>query len=312
MFLETRNYGFNEIIKRYACYPWYLPLPAHFEHGWAPNVLPTDLDTSRPLMLVFSARKAHEWKRQSKKPVFVIGSPFSIYKKMNQLKQSSSAKGTVCFPAHSTYGLKSQFKIQEYCDELKKLPENFKPITICLFWFDYIDKSSDIYRQNGFKVVTAGSKFSIGLSFVKKFYEILANHKYATSNEIGSQTFHTVDFGLPFFLTGLRSKVVSLGKDKDLTRVDDYPVGKIATKLFDCGPITKITPQQKRFVDNQTGVGDRISSSALRKILFQYGQSYLSWPRITAYIVESIILRVVLNGPWGKFVISLRRKLLKI
>lgn len=312
---ETRNYGFNEIIKQYARFPWYLPLPAHFEHGWAPeNVLESDLTTNKPLMLVFSKRKAETWKKKSQIPVAIMGSPFVHFRNMHHIAKKKDAKGTIVFPGHSTYGLKSQFLVKQYCQELKNLPVKFKPITICLFWLDSIEKKADIYRKNGFNVVTAGYKFSIGLNFVKNFYKILSGHRYATSNEIGSHAFYAIDFGLPFFLTGKAPLIKKFSDDLNFGKtgqVKDFKYGVIATQVFNTGPVTKISAKQKKFVDLEMGISDCLSRNQLGALLNRYNKLYRSPDKTAAYILESALLKTVLNGPWGKGIVAMRKKIVR-
>lgn len=313
-FSETRNYGFNEIIRQYARFPWYLPLPCHFEHGWTPsNHAPkSDLITDKPLMLVLSRRRGESWKRKSQVPVEIMGAPFIHYKKMHHIVQQKDAKGTVVFPSHSTYDQKRDFSAQRYCRELKNLSEEFQPITICLFWLDYIEKEANIYRKYGFKVVSAGYKFSIGLNFAKNFYKILSQHKYATSNEVGSYMFYAVDLGLPFFLTGkppIPDYVEKYTNADGLDLANDFTHGFVATKMFNTGPVTQISAKQKKFVSLEMGLDDCLSRTELNTILNQYNKHYRSFKTTFMYLLESAVLRFMLNGPWGKLVIAIRKKL---
>lgn len=315
-FCETRNYGFNEIIKQYARFPWYLPLPCHFEHGWTPSDYAprTDLISNKPLMLVLSRRRAESWKRKSQVPVGIMGAPFIHFKNMHHIVRQKDAEGTVVFPSHSTYGQKRKFSAKQYCQELKNLPIEFQPVTICLFWLDFIEKEADIYRKNGFNVVSAGYKFSVGLNFVKNFYKILSIHKYATSNEVGSYMFYAVDLGLPFFLTGEAPVTDYVDKYTDTDNTDlanDFTYGAIATQMFKTGPVTLISAKQKKFVDSELGINDCLSPNQLNALLNQYNKSYRSSAMTIVYLLESAILRFVLNGPWGKSVVATRKKIVR-
>jgi len=314
--METSCYGINWIIKEYAKFPKYLPLPCHMEHGWTPieNALKSDLVSNKPLMLVFSKRRAEAWKKKSQISVEIMGSPFIHFKNMHHVTKQKDAKGTVVFPSHSTYDLISQFSVEQYCQELKNLPVKFQPVTICLFWLDFIEKKADIYRKNGFKVVSAGHKFSIGLDFVKNFYKILSSHKYASSNEVGSYTFYAIDLGLPFFLTGKAPVLNNVGEDVNVgktARTNDFRYGVIASRLFKTGPITKISAKQKKFVDFEMGLNDCLSRSQLQALLNRYNRSYQSFSSTVVYLLESALLRFILNGPWGKSFIAMRKKIVR-
>lgn len=315
---EVRNYGFNIIMKNYTRFPYILPMPCHMEHGWTPleGALISDLKTDKPLMMVFSKRRRDAWKKKSRIPVVIMGSPFIHYKNTHKIAKKKDAKGTVAFPNHSTYDLKSQFSIKEYCRELKKLPKKFQPITICLFWLDFIDQKADIYRKMGFPVVSAGPKFTNSLNFVNNFYNILSNHKYATSNEIGSYTFYAVDLGLPFFLTGKAPILLNKGcKDLNVgesTRLDDFVWGKRAIKLFSTGPTQKISAGQGQFVIEEMGINDCLSPAEMRSLFWKYFNRHHYWLRaFIPYILTSILFTIIFNGPWIVFLISIRNLISK-
>lgn len=316
-YTETRNYGFNKIIKEYCGFPKYLPLPCHCEHGWTvlPNALKSDLATDKPLMLVFSKRRKQVWKKQSKIPAEIVGAPFVLYKNFHLIKKKNSAKGTVVFPSHSTFDLKIQFfNIEDYCQELSKLPKAFHPITICLFWLDYISPKSSIYRKYGFRTVTAGSKITNSLSFVKNFYHILSQHKYATGNEVGTAPLYALDFGLPFFLTGKTPKMHNLkGRDVNIpewSTIMDYKIGRDATKLFSTGPIKKVTPKQKKFVEDELGVKQNLSGKELNKLLWKYyNKNHYSFHDIFRYWLNSFVVVMLFNMPWTGLAFKIREKM---
>lgn len=316
MYKETRNYGFNLIAKDYAKFPQFLPMPCHIEHGWTPleDALKSDLETSKPMMLVFSKRRSDAWKRASKVPVKIIGSPFIHFRNKNKITIKRTAKGTIVFPSHSTYDLKSDFSIENYCMEIKNLPERFQPVTICLFWLDYIDEKAEIYRKNGFKVVTAGSRLTNSYDFVKNFYGILSDYKYATSNEIGSYTFCSVEMEIPFFLTGKSPILINDGsKDVNVgarSEMEDFKIGKIATDLFKTGPIEEISIEQKKFVVDEMGINDCVSSMELNKLLWHYfKKNNFGTKNLFSYCVDTFITLVLFNSPWTSFLISIRKKL---
>lgn len=293
---ESTIYGFNLIIREYAHFPRILPLPCHIEHGWVAGSYPlvTDLAIDKPLMLVFSRRRLEAWRRKSNIPVAIIGSPFIHYKNMHNIHQRPDAKGTIVFPSHSTEDVDTIFDIKKYCQELKRLPKKFQPITICLFWPDYINKSADIYRKAGFSVVTAGRKYKIGLSFVKNFYEILSSYQFVSSNEVGSYTFYAIDLGMPFFLLGEYPLKVNISGNKDMgktTKINENYYGRLAHKIFSTGPTTQIRPEQAKFVSDEMGKEDCLSSSKMNSLLWRYWKREPHRTRaILAYWTVSILL----------------------
>lgn len=309
---ELRNYGFNKILKKYCYFPAYLPLPCHCEHGWTvlPNALKSDLAVDKPLMLVFSKRRKKAWEEESNIPALIVGAPFVHYKNLLDIKQKKNAKGTVVFPSHSTFDLKADYDIKKYCEELKSLPKRFQPITICLFWLDYISHSK-VYRQAGFKVVSAGPKITNSLSFAKNFYQILSRNRFATANEIGTSALYAVDFGLPFFLTGQTPTLLNEGRRdinvSDKSTLLDYEVGRFATKLFNTGPITSITSEQKKYVADELGVKDCVPREELKKLLRKFFKDQrCDFKDLLKYWVSSLIFSLFYNGPWISLVFRIR------
>lgn len=303
------------MLKKYAKFPGWLPLPCHIEHGWTPltESLPTDLETQKPLMLVYSQRRKDAWKKASKIPVEIIGAPFIHYKNLAKFKQSPKAKGTIVFPNHSMPNFEVNFNAKEFCRKLKKLPADFQPITVCLYWYDYIDPKSEIYREAGFEVVTTGPKLSNSLDFAKNFYRLLADHKYACSNDIGSYTFYAVDFGVPFFLIGEIPTIINQGaRDKNVperAKNDDFYWGKKAVEIFSGGPVREISKKQKEFVEQEMGVKECLSSKKLNLLLWYHFRENKYWhTAFLKYFFHSIITAVIFNGPWIKYLLGWRLK----
>lgn len=314
-YLEAQDYGFNIIIKEYAKFPKFLPLPCHFEHGWTvlTDPLVTDLAVDKPLMLVFNNRRDRAWKTKSDTSVQIMGSPFCHFRKMHHIVSKKDAKGTVVFPSHSTGNLRSQFDINEYCKSLSNLPKEFKPITVCLLWPDYQDKSAEIYRRNGFSVATCGPKISNSLEFVKNFYEILSNHKYVTSNDVGSYTFYAVEMGLPFFLLGKTPLMVMKkgGIDPNVSaryKMTDFDRGKYVTKLFSTGPCKVISPEQRKFVLDEIGQSECLSSCQLNELLWTYSRKDCFLAKaLIPYLAYTLLSKLGL----APSVVKLKKKLSK-
>jgi len=317
---ELRNYGMNYIIKERARFPKYLPLPCYYDHGWSAlaEAVDEDLINDKPFAMVWNKRMAKSWKQQSDQPVYIMGSPFVHYKNSHHLKKKKNAKGTVAYPVHSTFCLKGQFDVDKYCQDLKKLPKEFHPITICLFWLDYTDPSADIYKKYGFKVVTAGYKLSNSLSFVKNFYDILSSHQYATSNEVGTHAFYAFDFGTPFFLTGDPPVIYNDPANKydtlkEYTFIKEMPFGKITRKMFATGPVKKISVKQRQFVVDELGIKDCISSKEMNKLFWHYYRKNHYWLKaFVPYLFTTLWAFLVFNMPWMKLLMRLRKKYKKM
>jgi len=266
------DYGFNRIIKEYAGFPQWLPLPCHCEHGWtvAPDPLATDLNTAKGLMLVYSRRREKAWKARSSIPVRIIGDPLLQYRRLHGIQQSPTARGTIAFPSHSTPWADALFDIHEYCRLLRNLPCEFQPVTVCLHSDDVQSGKGEPYGKNGFEVVTAGNRFDP--DFAANFFANLRRHRYATSNDVGSYILYAVELSIPFFFLGevpLHDNCRNDPNEPRRFRKTDYPIGKQAYTLFSKAPAGEITSEQRRFVAEESGLLDCIGPQDLRKLLWQ-------------------------------------------
>lgn len=214
------------------------------------------------------------WANESKKPAFVLGAPFVHYRRLKNLEKASDAMGTIVFPAHSTPNNSSVYDINSYCAKLNSLPEKFKPLTICLHYYDMITETKKTYIQNGFKVVCAGNpKENV---FVEHFYSLLRTHKYATSNKIGSYVLYSVELGIPFFLFGNDVKVSYIRKKDENTQSSKDSIRRFAEDMFSISSTTlnqnnlEITADQESFVFNEAGINDCLKPNELRRVLLRY------------------------------------------
>lgn len=272
--IMNRNpiYGFEKLIKEYARFPKFIPLPAHFEHGWTPleDPLPGDLKTNMPLMLVFSNRRKSAWEKHSSIPVEIIGSPMVFYRKKNKIKRSSSASGTIVFPSHSTKDIDVKYDIDDFCNRLLNLPLEFHPFTICLHWEDIKRNVDKLYKNKGFEVVTAGDMYSD--QFPRNFYNILKNYKYSASNEVGTYTFYSIEMGIPFFLIGEPAVRINNGNDinidKKIYNINEFKYGEIAKNLFSQVQ-TYISPEQLEFVNKELGNNELVDRHKLHFLLWK-------------------------------------------
>jgi hypothetical protein len=116
---------------------------------------------------------------------------------MHGIEIAPTAQGTVAFPGHNLRKLEQRYDLDEYCTQLKSLPARFQPVTVCLHHWDieyyHLDEE---YERRGLKTVCAAS--DVEGPFYEGFYNILHRHSFATSNEVGTHLFYSVEMGLPF------------------------------------------------------------------------------------------------------------------
>lgn len=204
-------YGMGSVIRKMASFPKNWPLAIDTDHGPSQRDEPTYLErlSNAPLMLYHSKRLVKEWEKNSKKPVSGYFSPFAYYRRTLFTSQKTKHQGTLAFPAHSTDLIDASFGQQEYVDQLKRLPEQYHPIDICLYYKDINKGYHKFFLDNGFAVYCAGHIYDN--DFIKNFYSLLSDYSYTTSNSLGSYLFYSIEMDIPFFIYGPSVVMINRG-----------------------------------------------------------------------------------------------------
>ncbi len=262
----SQHYGHDQILRAWLNYPSWLPMNVQIQHGWYSDVI-AELDDHRgkiPVMFVWDERIRDLWKSTSRLPVHILGAPFMHYRRMNGITVRDDAVGTVVFPNHSSTNGVAEYDVDAFCRDLRALPEKLKPITVCLHHRD-MERRGPEFTKRGFKAVTAGHGRQENFGFVRRFYEIMARHRYSCSNEVGSYAFYAVEMGMPFFIVGPQGHFLDLKRGGAI--VDDGEFLISTRDLFRTSDY-EITPQQREFVLSELGDSVHITPEALRRLLF--------------------------------------------
>jgi len=265
-------YSFGKHLRDYGFYPKWLPLYIYSDHG-VDNLnirkIPAhEINNNAYCMLCHSTEKRQAYTKVSQKHCYNIYSPFVFYRKNNKIKKSPNAKGTLVFPAHTTSVIDDMSNIEEYINQIKALPEEFHPICVCLHMHDIHKGQYELYIKNGISVYTAGH--AQDFRFAQRFYNILKNFKYSTSNMIGSYTYYSVEMNIPFFIYG--NKPIFLNHADPNLEKGEYKFQEEETyiklyKMFE-GLNTEITTEQKEHVEKGLGIYDGVSRLKMAQILY--------------------------------------------
>lgn len=303
---DKKTYSSKEIIKEYCGYPTYFSLP-QIQHGWYPQIeaWKRDLDGATNLFLAWNKRMRNAWVKQSKVPVVITGAPFIHYRRINKINRSSNDRGTIAFPVHSSPNLKAVYNINDYCKKLVELPEEFKPITVCLGHHD-MDTIRYKYEKYGFKIVSAGDPYD--KNFVIKFYNLLKVNRYSTSNRIGSYTLYSVEMGIPFFFYGDEINFHHVyRKNEKFKFIPPKNITSFANKLFKISDKDiqnaniGINKAQIDFVISESGIYECLSPHELKHVLLKT-YFFKTIPRAVYRIIFSPL---IISEAYG------RRKILK-
>jgi len=180
-----------------------------------------------------------------------IQHPWIAFRKKHDISLSKSASGTLVFVPHSVPGLVLPFDLVEYIKFLSSLPQEFHPLVFCLHVHDMERKIvRDIHRQ-GFSVVTVGN--NLHPRYVRRFYGILKNFKYATSPDVGSPLFYCHEFGVKYFLYDMESKFQRKSQI-ELTRLIHEEIIERIEKAFGLENLTDPSLEKDTLVNDALGL----------------------------------------------------------
>jgi hypothetical protein len=164
---------------------------------------------------------------------------------------------------------------KKYFSEIKELPDNFQPITICLMSHDIINhRLHEDLNKLGLTVTTAGNTSS--RHFIKRFYDLIDKYEYFTSPNIGSHFYYLVADSKKFFFHG-QSEFIGTGKGmvprnhvfRHGYKFSDNLNNEIETIMrlqhFSSTLLDSLT---KSHVESRLGYNSAVSYNSIRKILY--------------------------------------------
>lgn len=287
-FWTAEIYGLGYIIREYGYYPKFLPLCINTDHGPATLDYPIklELDSYAPCQFYHSHYLVKKWKKLSKKACYVLYSPFVFFRKKNNIVALPNAKGTIAFPAHTTRTVEDKSDVEVYIKQLLDLPKEFQPVSVCLYYDDIKKGKHKIFQKYKIPIYTAG--FYFDQRFTERFYNILKNFKYATSNVLGSYLYYAVEMGIPFSIYGNREEIVNAG-DPNLPP-GKYELYQSSTRnqkiltLFK-GLNTRVSAQQRSIIEEHLGLYDGVGRKEMSIILYTSFLKWLSPPSLIRWII---------------------------
>ena len=168
-----------------------------------------------------------------------------------------------------------------------------QPVSVCLHYHDINKGLHKIFLDHNIEVLTVGHPFHP--DFIDRFYNLLRNYKYVTSNEFGSYTYYAVEMEIPFFLYGNPAQFINKGDENYEKGIyDSYKNSKQMKKALELFADTTlvVTPEQRKFVELELGIDTSISRIEAGLIL--YGL-YLKYLRGRVKLKVKSILGEILN-----------------
>ncbi len=149
-------YGKASVIKRFAGHSEQDSHKAVLEHGINLDDQMWDHDRDSELPTIFSPSlwRAGIHQKLSAKNSFPIGFGYLYAMELMEAKADpvENRNGTIAFPCHSTHTIRAQFDHNDYAKRLLNLPDFMHPISVCLYWKNYLLGEHLAYEANGIRV----------------------------------------------------------------------------------------------------------------------------------------------------------------
>lgn len=256
LYWPNNNYGLSRAVKEYAGYPIDKPLFAIVPHGVYLNVdgAAPALEVQNPLPAVLSFPEYVDdaYARTTNKMVIPSAAPF-LYALANMggCSPRQDRTGTVFFPQHSTAKVHVHAPLEEIAERLTQLPDEYQPVTVCAHWYDYSIGLHEPFARRGMRIVSAGHLTDD--EFVYRLIHIMAAHRYAGSNALGSNAFYAIAVGMPYWIMDAPTTVeADAGFPLSVPTERRAAENRRITSLFAELP-TRVTPEQKQLAEYYLG-----------------------------------------------------------
>lgn len=293
-------YGIDGVIKAYAGLPSWYVLKAVIPHGIHLTdhyVWQYETHSLVPMVLCYPPYRQEAYVAQTCKKVVLAASPYVYVAELMRCLPKPERQGTIFFPAHSTHWNTVHTDFHRLADELTQLDEEFKPVTICMYWRDYNLGRHLPFLERGLDVVSAGHMYDP--QFLYRLYHLCSLHTYAASNDVGSHLFNSVHSGCRFFLFPPLYQYIEYD-----TAHGDGVIGPDPEILSDLRaqftfPDIACQSEQEQCADYYLGVAHKLPPRQLR-VLLMYAEliDKVSFPlqlsgRATTYMRSNYLTRLL-------------------
>jgi hypothetical protein len=278
MYSGAGFYGIREILLAYAKLPGILPFPVAIQHGWQLHATAFESDANPPEIWVWSQRSASEFEAfYPRNKIRIVGSFYCYLMELvkNELTLRERS-GSICLLPHSASLVSNEYSVEDFARKLNELGDEYKPITVMLYFLDMNSNTVAGYEKFGFKVVTNGSLNDA--DFLKNFVRNVYDKRHCICSEMGSGVLFAADMGLNLVHIDIESIYLNRGSkyhpDKMFFR----------EKEFDAKFIQSLDKDQQ---SSELGKSYLLSPSELRKALLR---NYFTW---------SFVLRIIKSAAGG-------------
>jgi hypothetical protein len=163
IFRPNAYYGLDAVLKKYAGLPRNYALKAVVPHGisLARNQFVWDKERDVPLPMVFCYPpfRQQAYVEQTDKFILPSASPFLYVIELLKSHPQPQRQGTIFFPVHSIDRVTVQMDFERMAERLTLLEPEYQPVTVCVFWKDYLLGHHIPFQKRGMRVVSAGHRY---------------------------------------------------------------------------------------------------------------------------------------------------------
>lgn len=315
IFSPNAYYGLDFILKSYARIELHRPLKCVIPHGIQlnPNYV-WEFERLAPLPVILcTARDAPRYSARTQKVVLEGAMPFTYLTDL-LAQPTPDRRGTLFFLSHSTHRVTAISDFERLADELMALPHAFHPVSVCIYWRDFMLGHHLPFQKRGMRIVSAGHMFD--RSFLIRLFYLCRTHSYACSNELGSHVFFAVKSGCSYFQLGddARRELDVPESRHDVSSAPD----EVRTSLLEmfAQPRPSSTPEQAALADRFLGEEHKASPEELRELfsfcdrLDRYGVA--SWRGRRRFFFPQALRRWCWHKPKAKVRSTLRSLVPKV
>ena len=215
---------------------------------------------------------------------YAVG-PYIAYAKQAYSKEKLEeekkrlGKNLLVFTSHSTTGLKSDYDIKQFCEEINAIGEDFDSIRVCLFWRDVLNGTAKHYEKEGYEVVTAGHYYDP--LFLPRQKSMIETSTKTMSNHMGSYVGFCIFMNKPHYITPLsKSSFNQIKEDGEALAERQEDMSKKVAGLMQSDPEyielleafstnhDTITSKQRQLTDKYWGSKEIKTPREMRELLF--------------------------------------------
>jgi len=303
IFQGNSFYGIDSVIKEYAGLPKCYSLKVVIPHGVTldlSDIWEAEKLIKLPIVFCYPPNRRNIYKQKSKKKVILSASPFLYLVNLHKNQPKPARRGTLFFPHHSTHYVTVQMDYRILAERLKNLPEIYQPVTICIYWKDYLLNHHLPFIEKGLSVVSAGHMYD--KNFLHRIYHLCSIHRFASGNGIGSNIFYAFKSGCIYFYFDQLNYTSVADEDilkRDVPKIPEGIISNIKTKFpFGCLQQTKA---QNSFVNFHLGskyfkkkkvlLAELFYAELLDKFQFSYRnqkQRYVDFPNFFWRLIREL------------------------